>query len=551
MKLLRRTGAAVLALLLFAAPVSAGAFSDVTQETSPYAQAIDALYELGVIAGYPDGSYRPDQSYTREEFAQLLKNLLAKQQEVSVEQAPFPDVEQERWSASAVAWAVQTGAIEGRDDGLFWPQDTVSLPEAAKMLLIASGLSQDNLSFPDGYLEAARQAGLLEGVPQEGCTRGSVAQMAWNTLQNLESEEELALGLGMQNGRLCLMRADGSKLLLTPVSGLELPDKLVGVLFSYSATEGGLLLSLTQAAELETGIDASQLATQFSNISNELKLGNPDDPEVAAKVTEDTVIYQMIGTEDTGIGYTVIDRDDLPMINGGSGVSTCKVLTCVQEEGVVQAMLVSAPGDLSKTGVYYGLLESASMVSDKGKSRYLLNVLVAGEEMTLLTKATSGDALFAPQGSDEDYLMAGRSYVRLRIGEDGAVDQLVKLLQTGQDTPRWVRGAVTALPGDGKGISLSQGYTVQDGVVVPGEDFYSDITVYTLYDQGAVYTVDAFPQDGEDGLLALDDEVDVSIASVESIGVSDANGGSCYVADLLLNTVNGQLCAVAVFTYLG
>ena len=92
MKLLRKTGAAALALLLLAAPVSAGAFSDVTQETSPYAQAIDALYEQGVIEGYPDGTYRPEQSYTREEFAQLLNKLLAAEQETAVEQAPFPDV---------------------------------------------------------------------------------------------------------------------------------------------------------------------------------------------------------------------------------------------------------------------------------------------------------------------------------------------------------------------------------------------------------------------------------------------------------------------------
>lgn len=552
MKLLHKTGAAALALLLLAAPVSAGAFSDVTQETSPYAQAIDALYEQGVIEGYPDGTYRPEQSYTREEFAQLLNKLLAAEQETAVEQAPFPDVEQGRWSAPAIAWAVQAGAIEGRDDGLFWPQDTVSLPEAAKMLLVASGLADNSLSFPNGYLEAAREAGLMEGVPQEGCTRGSVAQMAWNTLRSLASEEQrLALGLGMQNGKLSLLQADGSKLLLTPAPGLSMPEKTVGVLFSYTATEGGMLLSLTPAARLETGIDASQLATQFSNISYELRLGNPDSPEVTAKVTEDTVVYQMIGTQDTGIGYTVIDRDDLPMINGGSGVSTCRVLTCVQEDGVVRAMLVSAPGDLSMTGVYYGLLDSASMVSDNGKSRYLLNVLAAGQEMTLLTEASSGRDLFAPQGSDEDYLMAGRSYVRFRIGQDGAVDQLVKLSQSGQDTPRWVRGVVTALPGDGKGISLSQGYTVQDGTVVPGEDFYSDITVYPMHEQAAVYTVDAFPQDGEDGLLALDDAAGVSIASAESIGVSDADGGSCYVADLLLNTIDGELCAVAVFSYLG
>ena len=92
---------------------------------------------------------------------------------------------------------------------------------------------------------------------------------------------------------------------------------------------------------------------------------------------------------------------------------------------------------------------------------------------------------------------------------------------------------------------------MQDGTVVPGEDFYSDITVYPMHEQAAVYTVDAFPQDGEDGLLALDDAAGVSIASAESIGVSDADGGSCYVADLLLNTIDGELCAVAVFSYLG
>lgn len=448
----------------------------------------------------PTGPIVPSQSYTREEFAQLLNKLLAAEQETAVEQAPFPDVEQGRWSAPAIAWAVQAGAIEGRDDGLFWPQDTVSLPEAAKMLLVASGLADNSLSFPNGYLEAAREAGLMEGVPQEGCTRGSVAQMAWNTLRSLASEEQrLALGLGMQNGKLSLLQADGSKLLLTPGAGaFDAGKNGGGAVFLHR--HGGRHAAVADAGRrLETGIDASQLATQFSNISYELRLGNPDSPEVTAKVTEDTVVYQMIGTQDTGIGYTVIDRDDLPMINGGSGVSTCRVLTCVQEDGVVRAMLVSAPGDLSMTGVYYGLLDSASMVSDNGKSRYLLNVLAAGQEMTLLTEASSGRDLFAPQGSDEDYLMAGRSYVRFRIGQDGAVDQLVKLSQSGQDTPRWVRGVVTALPGDGKGISLSQGYTVQDGTVVPGEDFYSDITVYPMHEQAAVYTVDAFPQDGEDG----------------------------------------------------
>ena len=83
--------------------------------------------------------------------------------------------------------------------------------------------------------------------------------MAWNTLRSLASEEQrLALGLGMQNGQLGLLQADGSKLLLTPAPGLSMPEKTVGVLFSYTATEGGMLLRRwRRRRQLETGIDAS------------------------------------------------------------------------------------------------------------------------------------------------------------------------------------------------------------------------------------------------------------------------------------------------------
>lgn len=550
MKIARRFVTALLAALLLVTPALAGAFTDVTQST-PYADAIDALFEMGVVSGYPDGTYRPDGSYTREEFAKLLFGLLAKQETVSLTKDPFADVAQDRWSAQAIAWAVETGAVQGRDDGLFWPQDTVTIEEAAKMLLVASGLSQKTLSFPDGYMNAACEAGLLEGLAQEVATRGSVAQMAWNTAQKLATSETLALGLGVQNGKLRVLKADGSTALLTPASGLSLPEKTAGVLFAYRATDAGLLLALTPAGELEDGTDAASLATQFSNISYELKLGNPDNPTVTAKVTADTVIYLQMGTADTVNGYTVIDRDDLPMINGGSGVSTCKVLTCVQKDGRAQALLVLAPGDLSQTGVYYGLLESASKVSDSGKSRYLLTVTAAGQELKLLTKATSGQTLFATSGSDDDYLMGGRSYVRLRVGEDGAVDQLVKLSETAQSNPRFVRGVVTALPGDGRGVSLSSDYTLEGETVVPGDDFYGETNVYSLHEDAVVYTVDAFPLDSVDGLLTLDDKTDVTSASVDSIGVSSKDGSVYYLADLLLVDTKEGTRAVAVFSYMG
>ena len=75
----------VLAMLLALAPMNIFAaetdktvFSDM-KETNYYAQAATALEQLGIISGYPDGTYGADKSITRAEMAAIVCRMIDKE----------------------------------------------------------------------------------------------------------------------------------------------------------------------------------------------------------------------------------------------------------------------------------------------------------------------------------------------------------------------------------------------------------------------------------------------------------------------------------------
>ena len=72
-KNLKKVISAVIALALSVSSVAMAAptFTDVA-DTASYAQAVDTLAALGVISGYEDGSFKPDNNITRAEVATMM-----------------------------------------------------------------------------------------------------------------------------------------------------------------------------------------------------------------------------------------------------------------------------------------------------------------------------------------------------------------------------------------------------------------------------------------------------------------------------------------------
>ena len=124
----------VVAFLLFGQTAHA-AFSDVSSDHKYY-PAINYLQENGIVSGYADGSFRPDQEVNRAEALKIIllgsKVLVPEIQD----QAIFPDVVYGTWYAKFAAKAKNLGIVSG-DSGtnMFRPGDTVNLAEILKILL--------------------------------------------------------------------------------------------------------------------------------------------------------------------------------------------------------------------------------------------------------------------------------------------------------------------------------------------------------------------------------------------------------------------------------
>jgi len=165
-------------------------------------EAIEYLVDQGIVDGYPDKTFKPNQEVNR---AELLK-IVIEGQGIEVEESKyancFPDVTSE-WFAKYVCYAKNRSWVKGYEDGTYKPAQTVNKPEAIKILLNSQEVPVDDLAdlaaslpFSDvgshdwfyPYILKAYQLGILEEdgaiyAPATGMLRGGIAENLFRLLE--------------------------------------------------------------------------------------------------------------------------------------------------------------------------------------------------------------------------------------------------------------------------------------------------------------------------------------------------------------------------------
>jgi subtilisin family serine protease len=111
---------------------------------------ITKLTKEGMIQGYKDYTFRPNQSITRAEVAALLVRKLDLTKNAS--QLPFNDLTSDHWANSSISKAYQAGWIAGYEDGTFRPEAPITRAEMAVIVARAYKLQSrvsENSSFRD------------------------------------------------------------------------------------------------------------------------------------------------------------------------------------------------------------------------------------------------------------------------------------------------------------------------------------------------------------------------------------------------------------------
>lgn len=164
-------------------------FSDVSDSYT--ATAVESLRLMGVLDGYGDGTFRPDTVLNRAQFCKMAvyamdgSSELGRYSTVTI----FPDVKPSHWASSYINMAAKKGVISGFADGKFKPEQTVTAGQAVTILMRGLGYKDENMGgvWPQSYMAEAGTCGLLKSTgitsAYSALTRAQAAKLFLNLFE--------------------------------------------------------------------------------------------------------------------------------------------------------------------------------------------------------------------------------------------------------------------------------------------------------------------------------------------------------------------------------
>ena len=176
--------------------------SDIFVDVAPnawYKDAVQYAYDQGLMTGVSDTEFAPEATTTRAMIVSILARL---ENVTTAEAAGFADVDDE-WYATAVNWAANVGVVNGYEDNTFKPNDPITREQLAAILMnYAACIGEDvsNRADLSAYTDQpstwatdtmswAVAEGLISGVtndqlqPQSSATRAQVAAILQRLLE--------------------------------------------------------------------------------------------------------------------------------------------------------------------------------------------------------------------------------------------------------------------------------------------------------------------------------------------------------------------------------
>ena len=288
---------------IFFATVPAMAYPDVDEDYWAAAQ-INDLTAKGVIIGYPDGTFQPDNNVTRAEFAAMVIRALGQEHTKVIQPVEFTDITEEHWAYSDIQKALYFDLISrDSEDELFRPDDPVSRGETvtvavnalttetiskAKAQEVLSKKYDDALTIPEWFIIPAGKAEILNMIiyapsaqktldANRPATRAEVAAILFNMMEQAKLNPNAKLAAAMKKKTGDGFEVDGATVQgsigILP-AGSILPIKM-GSYISSQTTDGGVVYSAYVPQNYVTKGDHYILIRQGANLKGQILDARP------------------------------------------------------------------------------------------------------------------------------------------------------------------------------------------------------------------------------------------------------------------------------------
>lgn len=254
-------------------PANAFQFPDVASDHWA-AKQIEILTDKGVIVGYPDGTFKPDDNVTRAEFASMAIKALGQEHTKVAQPVTFTDITPEYWAYDSIQKALYFDLISSEKDGsLFRPDDSVSRAEAttvavnaltteqiseAKAREVLSKKYADADSLPADFIIPAGKSEILNMIvvmpgsdkpklePTRPATRAEVAAILYNMMEEakLNPNAKLAEAMRKKTGEgYVIPEATVQGSVGTIPAGVVIPVKITKYVSTQSSKPGDMYIA--------------------------------------------------------------------------------------------------------------------------------------------------------------------------------------------------------------------------------------------------------------------------------------------------------------------
>lgn len=357
-------------------------FSDVYG--TPFYKAVSELAEAGIINGYEDGTYGPYNTLTRAEACTLMYKAYCDDSVSPYTGHHFTDLrDPSYWGYKYISYCAAVGIVSGYPDGSFKPDNKVTYNELICMIVRARGLNNGQiLSWPTGWIDVARADGMLDKLSgvyigdsnSKNANRGNTAIMIasgseYNSISADDPTEDYFADrnmTGVAYGIVTETRADSdstgnscviARLLLGDRSYDIVPDPSLPYLFSGMTPASGLIRVVVNNGRATSALkvtpdysgtygmltpsDSSSGMTAFSRINSISKnsLSYSGSSSGTVKISSNAVFYR-VGMNDGKLSAYRISPSDAASggmaaaysVNGAAGTAAEVIITVQPED---------------------------------------------------------------------------------------------------------------------------------------------------------------------------------------------------------------------------
>ena len=452
------------------------------------AEVVDTLVSLGVINGYTDGSFKPNDTVTRAEMAKMIYVLRTGNSDASAynnDKTTFTDING-HWARGYVKYCQSLGIIAGQSATTFAPDQTVTAQEAAKMLLVTLGYDAQKaglvgINWASKTNALADENGLLEDVTTSftgPCPRQYAAQLIYNAIDastvvwrddaytkyNYNGDENPTIGEKYMG--------------LKYATGIMMASGKVG-LDGTGASKALVVKADEKQTVLNTKYEANDLI-KFTDIKTDYSefLG------MAVKVMykDKDKVYGVYATDDNDVNIAAL-ASDLDTVSGEAKFKVNDTKYSVNKNGMtVYSIGVDAKGNVAITTLY------KNVKSDEDVKTAIKGIKDSDMEITVISNDNDEkvDAIF----------VNNKTFAKLTTVNSTSVSyKKVQLDMKGNTT-----GTAFKLDLEDDEPEIYDGYKKDDYVFV-GADLYNDAVVIekaaTLSGKADSFKADSIKIDGK------------------------------------------------------